>query len=462
MTLRLDPHVLVVEEDGARLPAEFGRLCVPENRRQPGSREIELAFVRLRTAAREPQPPVVFLAGGPGGSGIQDFLWPESLPWFRALNARSDILLLDQRGAGQSRPNLTNALRWALPLDRAVTKAEWLDHAIDLSSAAATFWRERGVDLRGYTTVESADDIDALRAALDYEQVSLWGASYGSHLALATIRRHGPRIARAVIALVEGPDQTYKLPSNVQRSMEDLAERARQDGVEPDLLGLMASVLERLERAPITTTTADEHGNVVSVSCGAWDLRKATAGVLGWREGLAGLPDWYRSMADGDYSWLADETLGRRTGWFDSAMYWHMDSASGASAARLERIEREAGETLLADAVDFPFPGIRAGWDAPDLGDGFRGPLHSDVPVLFISGTLDGRTPPSNVEELLPGFPNGRHVIIENGEHDYEDQLVRCPQLAEAICAFLHGEECDPGRPSVPFAFAPRGRSSTA
>ena len=93
----------------------------------------------------------------------------------------------------------------------------------------------------------------------------------------------------------------------------------------------------------------------------------------------------------------------------------------------------------------------------PDLGDDFRGPLHSDVPALFVSGTLDGRTPPSNVEELLPGFPNGRHIVIENGEHDYEDLLVRCPALAEAVRAFLCGEPYDAGEPSIPFAFAAVG-----
>jgi len=54
-------------------------------------------------------------------------------------------------------------------------------------------------------------DVDALREALRYEQVNLYGASYGSHLALATIKRHEAHIARAVIALVEGPDHTLKL-----------------------------------------------------------------------------------------------------------------------------------------------------------------------------------------------------------------------------------------------------------
>src|SRR5215831_4071982 len=55
---------------GQDIDAELWRLAVPENRQNPASRLIEIAFVRLKSTAKQPGPPLVFLAGGPGSSGI--------------------------------------------------------------------------------------------------------------------------------------------------------------------------------------------------------------------------------------------------------------------------------------------------------------------------------------------------------------------------------------------------------
>ena len=54
---------------GEKTPAEFGTLLVPERRSDPQSNLIELAFVRFKSTAKTPGPPIVYLAGGPGGSG---------------------------------------------------------------------------------------------------------------------------------------------------------------------------------------------------------------------------------------------------------------------------------------------------------------------------------------------------------------------------------------------------------
>src|SRR5262252_8653273 len=55
---------------GERIDSELGRFRVPENRGRRGSRSIELEFVRLKATGAAPGAPIVFLAGGPGSSGI--------------------------------------------------------------------------------------------------------------------------------------------------------------------------------------------------------------------------------------------------------------------------------------------------------------------------------------------------------------------------------------------------------
>ena len=108
--------------------------------------------------------------------------------------------------------------------------------------------------------------------------------------------------------------------------------------------------------------------------------------------------------------------------------------------ARLnQRIAREAKGTLSEDVFNFPFPDICQAWKAPDLGDTFRAPLRSDVPVLFISGTLDARKPVSNAEEYRTGFTNSTHMIIEGAVHS-DPLFLSSPKIKEGMMEFLRGQ----------------------
>ncbi len=439
-----------------RVVAEFGRLVVPEKRSKPQSNTIELAFVRLRGTAHDPGPPLVFLQGGPGASGIDGLRW--DLPWFMALREVGDVIALDQRGTGLSLPCLDCLENWALPFDHPGSRVEVLRLAQERVRSCAEFWQRQGVDLSGYTTEENADDVDALREALGYEQVHLYGASYGSHLALTTIKRHEAHIARAVIALVEGPDHTLKLPSNIQKHLERLHALVQNDPrlsvTIPDLPGLMHSVLERLKVEPVTVEVMDEKsGKPVQERMGSFDLQWVTANGLGSQQFLAHLPARYHAMAQGDFSWLAGEVLMLRKSWIGNAMSYVMDCASGASSERTLRIQMEASETLLGAMTDFPFPEICDACGNPDLGPAFRTSFMSEVPVLFLSGSLDGRTPPSNAEEVRAGFSHSHHLIVENGTHG--DETLGAPGVTETVVDFLKGNPISFIEAKLPFTFTP-------
>src|SRR5437667_8117517 len=103
--LALFPYILKTDLAGPaserlRIGAEIGRLLVPERRSNPDSRLIELAFVRVKSTAQQPGPPLVYLAGGPGLSGIDDLRSEKLYPWFTALRQVGDVIALDQRGTG--------------------------------------------------------------------------------------------------------------------------------------------------------------------------------------------------------------------------------------------------------------------------------------------------------------------------------------------------------------------------
>ena len=69
-TLKLKPYTFE-NFKGEKMESEFGTLLVPENRSKPDSNLIELAFVRFKSTAQNPGPPIVYLAGGRGSGSAR-------------------------------------------------------------------------------------------------------------------------------------------------------------------------------------------------------------------------------------------------------------------------------------------------------------------------------------------------------------------------------------------------------
>jgi hypothetical protein len=77
----------------------------------------------------------------------------------------------------------------------------------------------------------------------------------------------------------------------------------------------------------------------------------------------------------------------------------------------------------------------------------------SEVPVLFLSGSLDGCTPPSNAEEVRAGFSHSQHLIVENGAHG--DEKLEAPGVPETMIDFLKGNPVSLTEAKLPFTFIP-------
>ena len=103
---------------------------------------------------------------------------------------------------------------------------------------------------------------------------------------------------------------------------------------------------------------------------------------------------------------------------------------------RLVQIFRESKTSILGDAINYPFPMIGEAVGSPDLGDEFRSNFQSDARILFFSGTMDIRTPPSNVDEIIGGFSNADHVRIKDRGHGVFD----VPGIFQIFQEFLKDE----------------------
>jgi pimeloyl-ACP methyl ester carboxylesterase len=427
-------------KQGVTLDAVEGWIAVPERRSVPASRLIEVHYLRLKSRAARPRAPLVYLAGGPGGRGVSDD--PTSLGFWSAFLEVSDVVLFDQRGTRD--PDLEWRWDGPLPLDFFRDAGVARAHMVEMSRRAAAAIRARGVDLAGYQTDESADDVEALRAVLGVDKLSLLAFSYGTHLACAVLRRHDAHVENAVIIGTEGPDHTYKPPLALDTQMRRLAAMAAADprihDKVPDLIALLERVDEKLAREPMRVSVNSPDGKPATLPVGPFGLHFIMRIDAGDATDLPVFPRLLWSIDHGDPSILE---------WFIRkrapiavqvpGMSYAMDSASGWTAGRRALIEDQMKRSRFADVVNFPFPDIVEAWNVPDLGDGFRGPLVTSTRTLFLSGELDWNTPPYQAEEIKWGFANATSLVVPGAGH--EQILFQNDTTVPVVVDFLAGKD---------------------
>ena len=419
-----------------QVDAELGQLRVPARRDHPHDASVAIRWVRFAARGdRSAATPIVYLAGGPGGSGVYTASG-DRFPFFMKLREAGDVIALDQRGVQTVDPAPRCSGAWSYPLDREVGADELIRaHRPVLRDC----WDEWSGTIHpdSFTTVESAADLEDLRVAIGAKQLNLVGISYGTHLALAYIRAYPHRVGRAVLAGVEGPDHTYKRPAIVDGVVREIG-RALEE--QTGWVGFVTDVEEGIERLsrekPRVTIRDSATGSDVEVALGSLDLKTAVLYGLGERDDFMRAARRVRRIARGDYAELAKFTLRLRQGGSPSLLELSMDCASGASPERFELIAREEPGSLIGEAINMDLTTICPYWAVVDLGDAFRAPLQSRVPVLAVSGTLDSRTPPANAEEALAGFANATHLTLVGAGHS-DDLLIGTPKIAEAMVAYL-------------------------
>jgi pimeloyl-ACP methyl ester carboxylesterase len=432
--------------DGESHPAELARIPVPETRTGgTASRTIQLAVLRLKTRSKSPGAPIFFLAGGPGIPGIGMGQAPAYFRLFDRLRDLGDVYLIDQRGTGQSDPSLL-CTPHALDPDLFVSDEKAAAAVRSRVQECAREWRSRGVDLAAYNTVESAHDLEAIRLAIGAQRVRLLGVSYGSELALELIRLHGDRVERAVLAGVRGPATALKLPGTLDLQMRRVAALIAQDSTYakalPDAYGLVGALLDVLERQPftITATPRDGDGAKREYHVGPAGLRMVLQTDLVDGRAISHVPAMLLTMKDGDPRIFltrlraVHDAMARGT----VLMSLTMNCASGWAPERLARVRAEASVS--------PFGNIRNLYLGPetcdslgvaDLGAGFRAPVVSNVPVLFLSGSMDATTPPFEAEEIAWGFPRGAHMIVHHGFHE----TLVVGEVQRTAAEYLAGKE---------------------
>ncbi len=430
---------------GESVDAFQGSFMVPENRLDPDSRMIEIGYVRFPATTQTPGAPIVYLAGGPGGSGTGTARG-RRFDLFMQMRQHGDVIAFDQRGTGLSGNDLprcessygTDDLAFQSDMEVAAQYRAAIEEC-------GAFWRAQGVDIAGYTTRESVQDISDLRAHLGADQVSLWGISYGSHLALAALNDMPDEIDRVVLASVEGLDQTVKLPARTDAYFARLQEAVNtQEAARtryPDIAALMREVHARLEAQPLRVEVPQRDGSMAEFLVQRHHLQQFSSMMISDPENTAILMALYATLYAGDTQLLVG-LMSR----FERAntpitlrpMPTAMDIASGISAERQALYEAQAPNGLVGGYLNFPMPQASGVWDGFDLGDEFRIDPQGATPVLVLTGTLDGRTYVEGQTEAIAGLENAHQVIVENAGHNL---FMVSSEVHDVIHAFMRGED---------------------
>ena len=232
-----------------------GILEVPENRNNPESRILKLVYKVLKAKDTASDiSPIVYLQGGPGASTlIMEKFW-ENHP----LRESRDIVLMDQRGTGASEASCIDLGEAIITIVR-----RDLDYEDELQALDSIFQKcklnleQKEVDLAGYNSRENAADFEDLRKALGYDQLNLFGASYGTRLGL-TIMRDFPNSVRSTIFIGVFPPESQlfgELIGNFENSLFEVLLRCEQNeecnSQYPNLKQRLIKTLVRLKSEPL-------------------------------------------------------------------------------------------------------------------------------------------------------------------------------------------------------------------
>jgi pimeloyl-ACP methyl ester carboxylesterase len=354
---------------------------------------------------------------------------------FLALREVADVIAFDQRGTGFSNhiPLCTADRR--LDPDEVLSEATLTAYHAETLRACLSRWRAAGVAVGGYTTEQSADDLEDLRRALGAPRIDLWGISYGTHLAFAAMRRHPDSIGRAAFASVEGLGQTVKLPAHLDAAL------ARIDGaVGGGLIARMRRVHARFDAEPQTFEFVGEDGIRRGFRADSFPLRMFAGFLPKNPEGIPTLVGGYAALEAGRTGPLAaplwDSFYARPLTM--GGMSELMDISSGISDGRLAEVRRQAADSLLGTATNFPMPQLDGAVAGLELPDSFRTEIRSEHPVLLFAGDLDVRTPLEEQAEAIAGLSNLHRILVRNGGHDLFEAH---PEVAPILIAFFSGRD---------------------
>ncbi|MFL6576123.1 MAG: alpha/beta hydrolase [Povalibacter sp.] len=410
-----DPQAL----SGGSASERCGWLTVPENYDESNGRTIRLRITVLPSLRAQPETDaLMILAGGPG-QGAHDF-YASVAAAFGGMRRERDIVLLDQRGTGQSN-------RMDCAFDDS-TEIETADPKV-LQSRAQECLKSLPGDPRFYTTSIAVRDLEAARIALGYKQWDLYAVSYGTRVAQHYLHRY-PQNVRAMILdgvvpvdLALGPDIAPRAQQALDALFQRCAGDQRCEKTFPRLKDQFTTLRERLGAEPLHTRVADPLSSQMQDATFGVPQLNAAVRLLSYSDETASLLPLLiheAQTASRPEPLISQYLMIRRLTDEQFAYGMHFAVVCSEDAPRWSE-EKISTETLAATYLGSVFmesmQSVCAIWPRGVVDDNFSSPQRATTPTLVLSGGNDPVTPAVYGERVIKFYPHGRHLVIAGQGH---------------------------------------------
>lgn len=425
------PTVFAAETRGSTIPladcrlenknsgsvsARCGWYSVAEDRSKGKTIRIHVAMIpALR---RQPLADPLFIVSGGPGQAASDF-YLSSQGAFERLRRNRDLIVVDQRGTGRSQ-----RLDCEFPDDLETTRFD----AKLLQRYTRECLTKLDGDPRFYTTSVAVQDLDAIRAALGYKKINLYGISYGTRVVQHYARRFAAHVRSLILDGIVPAEAALgpEIAPTAQKTLEDIFSRCAQDKACRDAFGNIdeqfAQLRTRLASKPVSLVLADpKTAAVTQLDWGLPHLAVATR-LLSYSDATASLLPLLISQASQNHpEALAAQALmvarnlreqianGMHNAVVCTEDVPFFDKASLQDAA----IDRSYLGRVFVDALQ----AMCAVWPVGVIDPDFHAALHSDLPALLLSGENDPVTPAAYGDRAAKSFSKGKHVVMPGQGH---------------------------------------------
>lgn len=395
----------------AGAPALCGHLLVPEDWDRPEGRTIALNIMVIPASDAVTQPPLFDLAGGPGlpaTPGAVFYVTEGS-----AYHKNRDIVLVDQRGTGESAPAFCPGIGHAGSL-APLYPLEGVRMCLERLS--------RTHDLTQYSSPSSVRDLEAVRAAIGAEQVDLFGVSYGTRLAQAYIRAYPGKVRSAVFVGTVRMDLKAPLPhaTNAESAVQAIFEDCEKDPACADAFPALRrdwEALGRKLRRNEVLVSIDNESRAVAYG----PFMEAFRTILLTPAGQRKVPALITAVSAGDTADFVAMVSGDGPMQFAEGVYLSIECTEGTNRIVPEEIDEATGDTFLGRYRVEEQMRACSIWPATNVPESFFEPVASDVPVLLVVGGRDYVTPAAYSEAVASHFGNSQVLVVEEMGHVLAD-----------------------------------------
>jgi pimeloyl-ACP methyl ester carboxylesterase len=396
----------------------FERLLDPTD---PNSTVLQLNVAVVPALTLEPEPdPFMPIAGGPGGASTNFYAgWSHA---FERVRRDRDILLMDQRGTGKSE----------------LMACDFGDEVIEgqLSTEETIAYTKQCLDQlphdpRFFTTSIAVQDMEALRVALGYPSLNLYGSSYGTRVAQHYARRY-PESTRSVVIDGVAPPQIALGPDiaiEAQKALESIFARCSEEiacnEAFPDIVQRFDNLRADLARTPASVELAHPvSGKITTVTFSHLELAGALR-MMSYRPNTVALiPLLINEAADANFIPLASTFLAVTESMGDQlAIGMHNSVICTEDTPFVDDVDYSSLEsTYMGPLMMEALVTICSVWPAGVIDDDLRLPLTTSSPVLLLSGSADPVTPPYFADLAAVDMENARHLTGINQGHGLATQ----------------------------------------